>query len=329
MKVVFKVIKAGSGNDMYFQRLSEALKSVHIESVIEYYPKYYQYFPWLLKHVNKNSSGDIIHTNVEYGWVFKEHGKPLFVTLLHNVFENEFQKTTSIPQKIYHYGILKPNITKSLHVADKIIAISNYTKKSFEHTFQATNINVVYPCINTNIYKPLKIQSQDKRFKLLFVGNLIKRKGVDLLPKIMKALGSKYVLYYTSGLRSEIPDEFKIENMIPLGKLSEKELVKEYNKCDALLFPTRLEGFGFAVAEAMACGKPIISSNNSSIPEICIDKENGYLVMNLNSSDFVKAINKLVATKSQESFTRNREKIVNNIDYKVIASAYEKLISKI
>jgi glycosyltransferase involved in cell wall biosynthesis len=317
MKVIFKVIKAGSGNDIYFQRLSEALKTVNIDSVIEYYPKYFQYVPWLLKFFNKRTPGDIIHSNVEYGWVFKEKDKPLFVSLLHNVFEKEFQKSTSFQQKIYHYGILKPNTQKSLNIADKVIAISKYTKDSFKKSFKAKTIDVLYCCINTNIYKPLEINSSSKKFKLLFVGNLIKRKGADLLPQIMSQLGEDYVLYYTSGLRSKIPEEFNISNMIPLQKLTEKQLIEEYNKCDALLFPTRLEGFGYAVAEAMACGKPVISSKNSSIPELVKDNINGFLCDTNNISQYIDSIRKLNKNKKLvlEMNVVNRNKILTEFSY--------------
>src|SRR5207244_2734485 len=103
-------------------------------------------------------------------------------------------------------------------------------------------------------------------------------KGADLLPQIMVKLDPReYVLYYTTGLRTKIPKEFNLPHMIPLGKLSEEELIVEYNKCDALLFPSRFEGFGYAVAEAMACGKPIIAFKNSSIPELIINDEKGLI----------------------------------------------------
>src|SRR5258706_5101700 len=124
MKVIFKVIRAGSRNDVYFERLSEALKKVNIDSEIEYYHKYFQYFPWLLKFVNKKSDGDIIHSNVEYGWVFKEISKPLYITLHHNVFDQGYQKYISLPQRIYYEFIVKPNTKGSIKIADKMIAVS-------------------------------------------------------------------------------------------------------------------------------------------------------------------------------------------------------------
>lgn len=327
MKIIFKVIKAGSGNDIYFERLSNALKEVNIDSVIEYYPKYFQYFPWALRFTNKKTPGDIIHSNVEYGWVFKEVGKPLYVTLHHNVFDKEYRKYTSTAQKIFHNFIIKPNTKKSLKQATKIISVSNYTKNSFIETFGNYPIEVIYNFVDTLKYKPTKIRSSDKRFKMLFVGNLIKRKGADLLPQIMSQLDSEeYVLHYTTGLRTKIPKSFNLPHMIPLGKLSEEQLIEEYNKCNALLFPSRFEGFGYAVAEAMAFGKPVIAFNNSSISEILEGQSNCYLVENNNIENIVNTIKKVKNNFNQIKMLAKKINI-EKFSLFIIIKKYENLYS--
>jgi len=326
MKIIFKVIKAGSGNDIYFERLSQALKQINIESVIEYYPKYFQYIPWALRFVNKKTPGDIIHSNVEYGWVFEEAGKPLYVTLHHNVFDKEFRKYANVAQKLFHDIIIKPNTHKSLRRATKIIAVSNYTKGSFIETFGEHPIEVIYNFIDTRKYKPQKVKSSDKRFKLLFVGNLIKRKGADLLPQIMSQLDPKeYVLYYTTGLRTKIPKSYNLPNMIPLGKLSEEELIEEYNKCDALLFPSRFEGFGYAVVEALACGKPIIAFSNSSIKELLIDKNNCYLAETNKVDEVIEFIKK--SKKILNHLSELAKIIDERFEITVIIKKYENIYS--
>lgn len=321
MKVIFKVVRTGSGNDIYFQRLSQALKKINIDSQIEYYPRYFQYIPWLLHFFNKKTAGDVIHSNVEYGWVFKENDKPLYITLHHNVFDKNYQRYVSFPQRVYYEFILKPNTKKSLKIADKIIAVSKYTRNSFINSFGNYNIQVIYNFIDTNKFKPKKVRSSDKRFKLLFVGNLTKRKGADLLPMIMSKLGNDYVLYYTSGLRTNIPKQFNLPNMIPLGKLSEEELIIEYNKCDALLFPSRLEGFGYAIAEAMSCGKPIIAINNSSIPELVADGINGILFYDM-PTDILYGLRAIASLKNKK-YLVNRRKVLDQFDEQKVIKNYE------
>jgi len=327
MKIVFKIIKANSGSDIYFERLKQLLKTTNIEAEIIYYHWFFQFCPFLLKIFSKNSDGDIIHSCAEYGWPFKEKNKPLVVSLLHSVFDESFKDYTSFGQKLFYLLIVRPNIKKTLKATDKIVAISYATKKSFIETYGYKNIQIIYPGINLNKYKSIKTKNVNKRFKLLFVGNLIKRKGSDLLPKIMKLLGNDYVLYYTSGLRTKPPSDFNLPNMVPLGKLSEKELIKKYNECCTLLVPSRLEGFGYQIAEAMACGKPVITTNCSALPELIIDKKGGFLCEIDNVNDFVEKIKTLFENKylMKQMGQFNRRRILDKFNLKKMGKKYKQL----
>jgi alpha-1,3-rhamnosyl/mannosyltransferase len=55
--------------------------------------------------------------------------------------------------------------------------------------------------------------------------------------------------------------------LIELGSVDDRTLATEYSGALALLFPSRLEGFGLPVLEAMACGCPVVCSDASSLPE--------------------------------------------------------------
>src|SRR5579875_3464571 len=55
------------------------------------------------------------------------------------------------------------------------------------------------------------------------------------------------------------------------GFQEEQQLVALYNGAQLVWFPTRYDGFGMPVVEAMACGTPVISSNTSAIPEVAGD----------------------------------------------------------
>ena len=52
--------------------------------------------------------------------------------------------------------------------------------------------------------------------------------------------------------------KYRPNNVRILGRLSEAELVQQYQLCDAVLVPSRYEGFGYSALEAMACAKPVV-----------------------------------------------------------------------
>jgi glycosyltransferase involved in cell wall biosynthesis len=62
--------------------------------------------------------------------------------------------------------------------------------------------------------------------------------------------------------------EFTDDDIVITGHISDEELVMLYNLCKLFIFPSLYEGFGLPIMEAMACGAPVIASNNSSIPEV-------------------------------------------------------------
>ena len=130
-------------------------------------------------------------------------------------------------------------------------------------------------------------------FRLLFVGNPTRRKGADLLAPIMNELGPKFELLFTAGLRA-LKVKHVTGNMRPLGHISrESKLIELYHYCDAVLFPSRLEGFSLISLEAMACGKPVIASNIPPLRETVEDRTAGLLCPMDDIGAFVTACRRL------------------------------------
>lgn len=333
MHIAFIVDKGGSGSDRYFERLQYALLRYHqISSKIFFIPQGLEQLPFLIPLYLKLKKYDLqkfslIHTNDKIGRYCKFHDKPLVITVHHSQFDKEFQKVTSFSQKIYHYLIIKPNLYASLLAASKVIAVSNYTKKSIQEYFHYNGIQVIYNGIETDRFTPSKNNaiSNNTTTRLLFVGNNSIRKGFDLLPKIMKELGPHYTLFYTTGLREKTIKHVP-ENMQSLGHISLQELINEYHKCDILIFPTRLEGFGYSVAEAMSCGKPIITTDCSSLPELVQHGKGGFLCKINDVNDFVNKITKLSRDKNLMKYmgNYNRKRVQKLFSLKEMSNAYIK-----
>ena len=306
MKIWFPTIRSGSGSDLYTIRLADALRKHGFDVTITWFPHHYELAPWLLSAIKPPSGTDIIHTNSWSGFAFKRKSLPLVVTEHHCVMDPGYRSHETLLQHLYHRLLIQQYEHRSVRLASTVIAVSNFTAESIRRVFHLDGVSTIYNWVDTTTFQPApQTTSPNNRFQLLFVGNLSIRKGADLLPHIMTRLGPEFELRYSAGLRAGRMQQTP-PNMIPLGHLSDKALVTAYQECDALLFPSRFEGFGYAAVEAMACGKPVITSDNTSLREIVVPGETGFLCPTNDEDAFVQACRQLAENPTLcESYGRN------------------------
>jgi len=94
------------------------------------------------------------------------------------------------------------------------------------------------------------------------------------------------------------------ENVIYTNSISEDELVALYNSATMVIHPSRYEGFGYPVAEAMKCGAPVITTTVSSLPEIGGDT--AILVDPESTEGFVHAIEELYSDPEKRERMRQQ-----------------------
>jgi glycosyltransferase involved in cell wall biosynthesis/tetratricopeptide (TPR) repeat protein len=133
-----------------------------------------------------------------------------------------------------------------------------------------------------------------KTHKILFVGGTIWRKGIDLLvdaydaayrPEddvclIVKDFGEKGVYRECSGtqqLRARARRKDRPELLLLDQELDDREMAALYRTCDVLVHPYRAEGFAMPVAEAGACGLPVIATEGGATADFH-DERTGWLV---------------------------------------------------
>lgn len=126
------------------------------------------------------------------------------------------------------------HIREKYGIQDYLLAVGpTYPHKNFETLIDA--------------YASLDQTTRDKH-PLLIAGG--KKKYLDHLKQYVQGRQLNQQIHFTGYVPSEL--------MAPL-----------YREAHALVFPSLYEGFGFPLLEAMACGCPVISSNTSSMPEVC------------------------------------------------------------
>ena len=290
--VWFPAIKAGSGADTFTEQLAIGLQKQGIRAEITWLPHHAEYLPWLIKKPVKPDWANIVHVNSWLPARFLGHGLPIVANVHLCVQDPALSPYKSFPQKLYHQLWVTPVERTVIQHANRVIAVSKYTAQKVTSFFNAPNVSFIHNGVDTHIFRPIEEKPPGAVFRLLYAGNHSSRKGFNLLPEIMRQLGPAYELVYTAGrdhVSTHLPN-----NMHALPRLSwPLEMAKVYQQVDALLFPSQLEGFGLVAAEAMACGVPVIASNNSSLPEIIEHEVNGLLCPSQDINAFVDAIRKL------------------------------------
>ncbi len=301
LKIWLPYVRCGTGTDVFTQSLARGLQSAGHQVVLQPISHQWQYFPWRLKLLPVPDGTHVVIANSWNGFAFARPHLKLIVVEHHCIFDPIYTPYRSFVQGLFHEIFVRRFELKSFSRADAIVAVSQYTAKSLKESLDVEVTEVIYNGIDVGFFSPesrLVKQSNDEVFRLLFVGNLSARKGADLLPEIMDRLGDGFELKYTSGLMSNgaLADQ---PNTHHIGRLSQQDLQQAYVDADALLLPSRLEGFGYVAVESMACGTPVIATRCSSLPEVIEDGVTGLLFNPEDIDAAVEAIRELAGDRKR------------------------------
>ncbi|WP_022948403.1 glycosyltransferase family 4 protein [Methylohalobius crimeensis] len=276
--VWFPAVRCGSGTDVFTERLCEALNRSGIRAEITWLPHRAEYAPWTVPAPEPPSWANLVHINSWLPPSLVPHNLPVVVTLHSCVHDPALSPYKSRLQALYHRFWIRSIEAANLGRARRIVAVSRYTADMAKAAFGTPSIEVIYNGIDCQRFAPApRTAAPHHPFRLLYVGNWSTLKGVDLLAPVMERLGKDFELRYTADRQGRHAHYTLPQNCVNLGRLSGKDLVRAYQEADALLFPSRLEGFGLVAAEAMACGLPVIAASVSSLPEVVKDRETGFM----------------------------------------------------
>jgi len=130
---------------------------------------------------------------------------------------------------------------------------------------------------------------QTGALRLLFVGNLIPRKGLHTLLAALASLpladftlevvGSLSAdLGYAAAIRHQIEALGLVSTVHLHGALEDAALVDQYHRAQVLVVPSSYEGFGIVYLEGMGFGLPCIGTTSGAAGEIIVDGQTGFLI---------------------------------------------------
>ncbi len=232
------------------------------------------------KEVAKKEKFDVIHAHdwLSFGAGLRakeESGKPLVV----HVHATEFDRGGGTDINPFVYGLEK----KGMEEADKVIAVSNFTKEIIvkHYGISPEKVEVVHNGIDFTEKEALsenvhKVKKAGKKV-VLFVGRLTLQKGPDYFVKAAKRICdfSDDIYFVISGsgdmeyrLIEEVAGMGISDRVLFTGFLRGKELGEIYRTADLFVMPSVSEPFGITPLESLINGTPVLISNQSGVSEV-------------------------------------------------------------
>jgi glycosyltransferase involved in cell wall biosynthesis len=166
-----------------------------------------------------------------------------------------------------------------------------------DYAVPADKIDVIPPGVDLTMFRPLLVARRTDRIRVLFVGGDFERKGGPDLIEAAHALPDHVdVDIVTNQANVVVPPGVRVRVHTGLKAHSEK-LVQLYRNADIFALPSRGDCMPQAVAEALACGLPVVATAVGAIPEMVADKVNGYLVRPGNPRAIAAAISALANSR--------------------------------
>lgn len=181
----------------------------------------------------------------------------------------------------------------SCHSADLLFCLSEFSKRDISRAYRLplSRIAVTYAGVDSSFTAQASQRdtSDNDPFSLLFCGRLNgphEQKGVDVLLKslplilrhhkvVLNIIGAGPRLTQYQALAGELGIG---EHVRFLGFVEHEEMPRHYQDADLFVLPSRRESFGLVLAEAMACGLPVVATTAGAIPEVVEDGVTGVLV---------------------------------------------------
>lgn len=267
-----------------------------------------------------------------------QFGKAKLVTTINDLIHLSDAMRANWWQKKYVRYYVKEALTKSSH----IITLSQYSKQDILNQFsiEPKKISVVHCGVNRKIFKiRSEAEFQDLAMNLhlnekyiLVTASIRPHKNLAGLLKAFTILKKQFKLPHKlivvgqlKGFRLKVED-FSIDDeleseIIFTGYLSDEKVAVLYSFCEVFVFPSLYEGFGLPPLEAMACGAPVICSNNTSLPEV-VGKA-GLLVDPFDIKSMVDSILHIVLNKQVKNIMHRKSiEQASNFSWEMCCNKY-------
>lgn len=173
---------------------------------------------------------------------------------------------------------------------------------------------------------------------LLFIGRLIKIKGIDYLIRALPEITEKFpnvnlVIIGYGNEREKLESlarDLNINNVSFLGRIPNRELPYYYQQADIFVLPSFKEGSPVVLMEALSTGCPVVATKIAGIPYMIEDGENGLLINTGSVSEISRAVIRILTDNDlrENMIKKARKKAKEQYDWEVITNKFKQIYDK-
>lgn len=242
---------------------------------------------------------DVFHFS---DWMYPAQAGGVRATTVHDLVPIRYPEWVTAKTGAMH-GAKYANAART---CDVVFVNSEYTGRDVVERLgvSADRVRVAHPGVK-EVFGPAGERAGLGRPYVLTVATLEPRKNLTALVEAHRLLESSLLLAVAGGTGWGDQPELRGSDIVRLGFVSDDELARLYRGAAVAVYPSRFEGFGMPITEAMACGVPVVASSHPSMDEAC-----GDAAVRADPDDPVA-----IAAAIEEALTRRNELVARGLEH--------------
>lgn len=278
---------------------------------------------------------DLLHAHVVLpgGWAAARLGRQYKIPTLLTEHSSPFRMHLKT-------ATLRRWVGETLTQMDRVVAVSPALVRQIHAFAPNLAIRVAGNLIDATFFVPAPTKRHNlTTTQFLTVGLLSRQKGVSFLLQAAALLVQRGVTAFALTIGGDGPERPQLERLAQslglaehcrfIGMLSRAEVKRQMQQCDAFVLSSLHETFGLVLAEAMACGKPVIATRCGG-PEFVVTPETGILVEPANPAALATALADFIEKRFQFNVPQVRQSVVERFGeaafLKNISALYEEVM---
>lgn len=266
------------------------------------------------RFITKLGHFDVVHFwDIHFGWAYRGR----YVASLHQSFrqrinslgQNADRAASRVPRYLYYSLARSIAEIPATQKSQGLLAVSSTTRAEFIQNYKVNpeRIALARHGIDTDFFRPTRDEAylrkelglKEDEPVILFAGFITPRKGLEYLARALPLIRPRPALLLVGQWRSKAYRRQVLSlfgtlkaRVVEAGFVPDEDLPSYYSLADVYVSPSLLEGFGLPLAEALACGTPVVTTVAGSAAEVT--GPGGILALPRHSASLAHAISRLL-----------------------------------